>query len=53
MVEALKCIREEFLGRFVDFILFCWLGCEEKFKLERRLQGYYSLHGEELEIEED
>lgn len=53
MVETLKCIWEEFLGRFLDFILSYWLDLEEKFKLERRLRVYCSRHGEELEIEEN
>jgi len=53
MVEALKNIYEEFLGRFIDFIISFWLNLQEKTNSERRLRSYCSLYDKELEIDED
>jgi len=53
VVKILKNIREEFLGRFIDFVISFWLGFQEKIKSERRLRSYCSLYAEELEIDED
>ena len=55
MVETLKNIDiyEEFLSRFVDFIISFGLGFQERVKSECRLRSYFSIHAEELKIDED
>jgi hypothetical protein len=49
VVKVLKDIWEEFLGRFLDFVVSSLLGLKEKDNSERRLRSYYSIYSKELE----
>jgi uncharacterized protein YaaR (DUF327 family) len=55
MVETLKNINiyEEFLSRFIDFIISFGLNSQERIKSERRLRSYCSIYAKELEIDKD